>query len=431
MIGGMFKDLIAFRRDPLTFFEERGSQASEPLVKLSMGPYPVYLVTDPELIRPVLRADESVIDKGRLIYKLREVIGDSSMVISGERHRQRRAALHAQLSKGVASTFVPEICAAVRSQSAHLARQESFDAHRATAPLAVRIIAAILFGGGVLTPGDEATLVTALHLAEDDLAAEIFKLFPDLPWVRHRKKKKLKQAKDAMHFVVQKARKQAKRHSLIAALEELDLTEKEMSDEILLLLLAGHHTSGTAAAWILYHLATMPDVAEAVAREAAAMTGPDGEIEAGRLSQARVSMALVKETLRLYPSAYWLSRETRQKIELGGRRIPKGASLLISPWHMHRDPRNWDNPEEFRLDRDPKGAAYLPFGAGPRVCVGMALGLLELQLIALEFASAFRIHALDAEPPGRPIPAITIVPPPIRLSLTPRYLEQRRESEAA
>lgn len=417
MIKDMFLDLTSFRHDPLAFFEEKG-KANEPIVKLKMGPAPVYMVVDPKCIKPVLAAKEENIDKGKLIYKLREVIGDSSMVISGEPHKARRAAIHAQIAKGVTAEYVPSISAIIRRDIARACQKDTFDSHELTANLAVGIIASILFGEGVLSSGDEAVLVNALHLAEDDLAAEIFRIFPDLPWVKYRKKKRLKQAKKHMNFVVQKTRSQAKRHSLISALEKLNLTDKEMNEEILLLLLAGHHTSGTAAAWILYYLAINPDLCQQLRNEAFNCLNDDMEFDPGLLSNAPKSMAFVKEVLRLYPSAYWLSRETKTAMEIEGIKIPKKASILISPWHIHRDPRNWSKPEEFDITRDHKGNAYLPFGSGPRVCVGMTLGLLELQLIALEFASAVDLKC-HTKNPGRPIPAITIVPPKITLSADP------------
>lgn len=423
MIKDMFSDLTSFRHDPLSFFEEKG-KADESIVKLKMGPSPVYMVVDPKCIKPVLAAKEENIDKGKLIYKLREVIGDSSMVISGERHRARRAAIHSQIAKGVTTDYVPAISAIIRRDIARVCQKDTFDCHELTANLAVGIIASILFGEGVLSSGDEAVLVDALHLAEDDLAAEVFRILPDLPWVRYRKKKRLKQAKENMNFVVQKTRSEAKRHSLISALEKLDLTDKEMNEEILLLLLAGHHTSGSAAAWILYYLAREPDLCGQLRDEAYNCLNEDSEFDPKLLSQASTSIAFVKEVLRLYPSAYWLSRETKTPTEIDGVKIPKKASILISPWHIHRDPRNWSNPEEFDITRDHKGSAYLPFGSGPRVCVGMTLGLLELQLIALEFASAVDLKC-HTNNPGRPIPAITIVPPSITLSAEPAEINYR------
>ncbi|MFG1417149.1 cytochrome P450 [Xanthobacter sp. V0B-10] len=414
-----FSDLIAFQRDPLGFFLDRGCKAQDPLVPLSMGPYAVMLVADPTLIKPIMKAPEAEIDKGQLIYKLREIIGKSSMTLSGEAHRERRAALHAQLARGLASTYVPQISALTRHQAAVLAREEEFDAHHVTSRLTLRVICNILFGPDVLSAAEESILVESIKLVEDDLAADIFKVLPDLPWVGRRKKARMRHGRAMMMHVVQRAKERAGDASVLRALEDLNLTEEEMGDEVLLLLLAGHHTTGTAGAWLLHHLARDPKAAEAIAEEAISVSDSAGELVPDRLPHAARSLAFVREVLRLYPSAWWLSREVRQPLELGGRKLKAGTSLLISPWHMHRDPRNWDAPSEFRLDRSFGGPAYLPFGSGPRACVGMGVGLLELQILALEFAAAYELKALDGEV-GGPKPSITLVPPPLRLSLKPR-----------
>jgi len=417
-----FSDLVAFQRDPLNFFLERGSNATEALVPLSMGPYPVMLVADPTLIKPIMKAEEAEIDKGRLIYKLREIIGRSSMTLSGESHKARRAALHQQLARGLATSYVPQISALVRQQAAALAREELFDAHHATSRLTLRVICTILFGPNVLTRADENMLVEAIQLVEDDLAADIFKVLPDLPWVRRRKKARMQRGRDMMTFVVNRARAKASDASILRALEDLHLAPDEFGDEVLLLLLAGHHTTGTAAAWLLYHLACDPVLAARLADEAERVSDGAGEVIPGRLATAPVSLGFVREVLRLYPSAWWLSREIQRPLELAGRKLKRGTSLLISPWHLHRDPRFWEDPLVFNIERKFSGAAYLPFGAGPRTCVGMGVGMLELQLLALEFAAAYSLRPLGP-PPSGPKPSITLLPPSLPLRVEPRVRE--------
>ncbi|HJQ64496.1 MAG TPA: cytochrome P450, partial [Burkholderiales bacterium] len=260
-----FGDLPAFRRDPLQFFLQRGIEAKQPFVKLAMGFAPVYLVTDPTFIKPIMKASESDIDKGRLIQKLRNVIGQSSMVLSGEAHRQRRAVIHQQLARGVSSTYVRQLSAIIRHHAALLAREQVFDAHATTAPLALRMTSMILFGSRALSPGDESMLVEAVHMVEDDLAADMFRLLPDLPWVRRRKKQRLREGRQMMSLVINRARSKAAESSLLRALQTLNLSDDELNDEILLLFLAGHHTSGTAAAWLLYHLAGDAHLCTAIA----------------------------------------------------------------------------------------------------------------------------------------------------------------------
>jgi len=416
-----FSDISRFRRDTLAFFTEMGRTSREPLRRLNMGFAPVYLVTDPELTKLIFSAPEEEIDKGRLIYKLREIMGDSSFTLSGPRHRERRAAMHAQLARGLATSIAPSISALLRRYAAALATEPDFDAHRATAPLALRIISLLLFGPDALSPGDEALMVEAVNLIEDDLAAGMFQIIPDLPWVRARKKRKLAEGTSMMHFVVERARRNAKKDSLIRALEELQLSEKELNDEILLLFLAGHHTSGTAMAWLLYFLSIDPALRGAIAHEAASISDESGEINPQLLARTPIATAAAREVLRLYPPAYWLSREVKKPVTIAGRSLPAGTSLIVSPWHMHRDPRFWTEPETFRLDRDHlRNPAWTPFGVGPRVCVGMGVAMLELQLLALEFAAAFEMAVTSEVPAPTPTPRVTIVPPEIRIALKPR-----------
>jgi cytochrome P450 len=416
----LFSDVNAFRHDPLTLFMQKSRYTAMPLVKLNLGFKPVYLVTDPALIKPVMKAEEAQIDKGRLVQKLRTVIGKSSITMSGREHQERRAAIHQQLARGMMNIFVPEIASLIRQQAILLLQEKSFDAHGITAPLALRIITAILFGRDVLTRSDENALMEAVHVAEAEMADSLFRMLPRLPWTRYRKLKALRESRNLMSMVVNRVRVNAKSTSMLSALEKLGLSADDLRDEILLLLLAGHHTSGNAMAWILYFLATEPGLGEQVAHEAKSIVNEEGEIEALRLPRADLSLRIARETLRLYPPFYWLSREVKQPIELGGLKLSPGTSLIISTWQMQRDERFWESPEKFRLDRAYNSPAYLPFGTGPRACVGMGLGMLELQLFCLEMASAYEIQILSEVPAPLPQPAVTILPPAIKLSLIPR-----------
>jgi cytochrome P450 len=424
-----FSDLHAFRRDPLQFLLTRGNAASAPLEPLALGPYPVFLLTDPELIRPLLKADEQDADKGRLIRKLRPIVGLSSLVISGEEHRRRRAALHEHLAKGGAEKLIPQLSAEIRAVAAQLVREGSFNPHQVTAPLALRMICVAVFGRQVLSSGDEQALVAAVHAVEDELAQDMFRLMPS-PWTWIARRTRRAFARRAMSLVVQRLRTAAAETSALASLERLKLSDDDLRDEILTLLLAGHHTTGSTAAWVLYHLATEPGLMDAVAAEAAAASDRNGEIRPERLKHAPISLALVREALRLYPAAWWFSREIKRTIELGGRTLRPGTSVLISPWQLHRDPRSWDDPDAFRLDRAYTGRAYVPFGTGPRACIGMGVAMLELQLLALELAAAYRFENARPHPAPRPKAAVTLIPPEITIDIRLRDTRQAHASAA-
>ncbi|CCQ72902.1 putative Unspecific monooxygenase,cytochrome P450 superfamily [Magnetospira sp. QH-2] len=417
----MFSDLPAFRRDTLGFFLDKCKNATAPLEKLHVGPHPIYLVADPDLVKPVFNAPESEIDKGRLIYKMREVLGRSSLTLNGDEHKERRAAIHARLAKGMTTTYVPEISAIVRRYTMMAAQQGSFDAHGIGAPLALRVICDVLFGREALSRGDEAALVNTIKLVEDDVAEKIFRVFPDLPWVAKRKKEKLRQGREIMMQVVERARQKASDASILQGLLELNLDDEGLRDEILLIILAGHHTTGSAAAWIFYYMALYPDLVENLAKEAADIGDETGEIIPEKLYRdAPVSRAFANEVLRLFPSSYWMSRETMADVELGGMPVKAGTSLIICPWAFGRDPKFWDDPEEFRLDRSYANRAFVPFGAGPRVCVGGQLAMVELQLMALEFASAFEFTGVTPNPAPLPKPSLTLVPPRMEVTVKPR-----------
>lgn len=412
-----FSDLKAFRRDPLTFLLERGNGAPPGLVPLHLGLQPHYLVTDPDLARTILKTDARYIDKGRLVRKLRPFIGDSFLLSGGSEHVRRREVLHHQLARGVAQRYVPEMAALVRRAAAMLVRRRSFDAHEVTAPIALDMICVALFGHQSLTSGDRQALIGALKLIEDEIADEMFRAAPPPPWTYLARRRQRNAARQTMTFVVNKVRDGAAKSSVLHALAGLGLSDEQITDEILTALVAGHHTTGTTAAWLLFHLAREPGLADKVAAEARAICADSGELRPERLKEATASLGLVREVLRLYPAAWWFSRETRRAIELGGVEMGRGTSLIVSPWQLHRNPHFWNEPGRFDPARSHTGSAYMPFGAGPRVCVGMGVALLELQLLALEFCSAFHLTGVSPQSPGWPRASVTLIPPAIEIGI--------------
>ena len=123
-----FSDVNVFRHDPLKLFKKHSSPDAAPLVRLNLGPSPVYLVTDAALAKTVLKTDELSIDKGRLVHKLRTVIGTSSITLSGKEHPAVRVLIHQHLARGIMNDFVPQIAGLIRRQAALLVREFSFDA---------------------------------------------------------------------------------------------------------------------------------------------------------------------------------------------------------------------------------------------------------------------------------------------------------------
>lgn len=414
----MFSDLQRFRRDPLKHLVEVADGSTEALVRLRLGPRPIYLINDPSIVKGLLRMPEEEVDKGRLIRKLRSVIGDSIVVLSGSEHQRRRAVIHGLLGRGTIDGLVPAFCAEITRSAAEVVSEGTFDAHSLGSTIALRIMSVAAFGHHVLTAGDEHALVQAVQLIEEDLADEMFRVMPLLPWQALTRSRKRAHARQIMALIVSRVRDLSGDTSIMRAFTELNLSEQAIANEVLTLLLAGHHTTGAAIAWLIHAVASVPGLSEKLASEASRLTDDAGEIDPSRLGSAKVSFALVREVVRLYPSSWWFSRETKLPVEIAGKSLRRGTSLLLSPWVFHRSSRFWSEPDAFRLDRSYTSPAYIPFGVGPRTCVGMGLTLLELQLTALVLASAFDLRSITE--PGRPKPMVMLMPPPITLAIEPR-----------
>ncbi|HEY0213925.1 MAG TPA: cytochrome P450 [Paenirhodobacter sp.] len=200
----------------------------------------------------------------------------------------------------------------------------------------------------------------------------------------------------------------------------------EMVDQVAIFFLAGHETSASALAWALYLLATHPKWQDRVATEARSVL-PASAPDLSDLSQLRASRAVFRETLRLYPPVPMFVRESRCPVHFRGRSIAKGSQIVISPWHLHRHDRIWDNPDGFdpaRWDsengRAAARAAYIPFSTGPRVCPGAGFAMAEGPLLLSMILREFQITPVEGQVPV-PVAHLTVrARDGIRLHFTPR-----------
>jgi cytochrome P450 len=212
---------------------------------------------------------------------------------------------------------------------------------------------------------------------------------------------------------------------LFDLLSEAEPDPDRLADEVATFITAGHETTGVALFWMFYLVATTPGVQQRIAAEAAPLElGPDGAAEA--LAKLIHTRAVVQEALRLYPPAFTLVRQARGDDDAGGTRIPAGAVVMIAPWVLHRHRRLWDEPEKFEPVRflpgapSPDRCAYLPFGIGPRVCIGAQFALTEATLVLAAMVQAFHIECTDTAPVV-PVAIVTTQPdhPPL-FRLDPR-----------
>ncbi|GAA6157909.1 hypothetical protein NBRC116589_00830 [Ruegeria sp. HU-ET01832] len=176
----------------------------------------------------------------------------------------------------------------------------------------------------------------------------------------------------------------------------------EMVDQVAIFFLAGHETSASALAWALYLMALYPEWQDKLAAEARAVNLSD----ITEMSKLKLSRDVFRETLRLYPPVPMMVRETTCPQRFRDRDVPKGAQIVISPWHLHRHERLWDHPDEFDPNRwvtengkRCQREAFIPFSAGPRVCSGAGFAMIEGPLILTKLLQHFRLELIEGKTP--------------------------------
>ncbi len=183
------------------------------------------------------------------------------------------------------------------------------------------------------------------------------------------------------------------------------MSDRELLDEIMTLIIAGHETTASALTWTWYLLSQHP-AAMACMREEIRSLPADLPMTVESLQQLVYTRQVIDESLRLYPPGWVLTRKAIAADEIGGHVIDSGSHVFVSPYMVHRNPAFWPDPERFDPERFAPGAdegrhmcAYLPFGAGPRRCIGEQLAVLEMQIHFFVMAREFELGYLGDRPP--------------------------------
>jgi cytochrome P450 len=279
-----------------------------------------------------------------------------------------------------------------------------------------RVVAKTLFDAEVM--GDVAEIAEAFDTGIEEIARRIRRpvLVPD--WIPTRGNRRYGRAVARMdrlvYRIIDEHRDGRDRGDLLSALMRVEdeegrpMSREQLRDETITMLLAGHETTALALTWMWYLVSQHPEVAERLEAEVDALGGAPGVEDLPRLP---FTERVVKESLRLYPPAYSFGREAQEDDAIEGWPVAAGTTLFVFPWVLHRDPRFFPDPLRFAPDRwtadferDLPRLAYIPFGSGPRMCIGREFARMELVLIVAAIAQRFRIEwGVD-----RPIPMASI-----------------------
>jgi cytochrome P450 len=300
---------------------------------------------------------------------------------------------------------------------------QSVDVHEDMTALTLRIVARTLFDADVTTRIEQvARLGTEIQDFYYLRFASLRFLIPTwLPTPGNRRlAAATRRLDDVVYGIVRDRRQDEDRGDLLSMLLQardengLGMSERQVRDEVMTLLLAGHETTALTLTWAFLLLDRNPDARLRLEAELAAVLGAESP-SPDVVSALPYTQAIVNETLRLYPPAYVTGREAIRQTRVGGTAIPKGHIILISMYTTHRDARFFPEPDEFRPERWldglekrlPRGA-FIPFGMGSRMCIGAAFAMMEAVLLLATIARRWRFELVPAEIPTQP--SITLRP---------------------
>jgi cytochrome P450 len=410
------------------------------VVHLRLGPVRYVLVNHPDAVRHVLVENAKSYVKSKNYEGLKLVLGGGLVTSEGEAWKRKRKlaqpAFHRERIAAFAASMAEcthQMCDRWESRA-----PGGIDVHEEMMRLTFRIVGRTLFGSDI--EGEAQAVGNALAFLVRYTNEYVTSLVRLPTWVPTPSNLTFKRAMVTLDGLVARIVQERRRRGelgddllsmLLAARDDSGaaLTERELRDEILTIVLAGHETTANALAWTWWLLARHPQVAARMRAEVDGVVGDRAPTLADLPRLPTVARAL-DESMRLYPPVWAVEREAVVDDVIMGYAVPKGATVGISPYVLHRHPAFWEHPERFDPDRfDPESVAkrpkwvYLPFGGGPRTCIGASFAAMEAQIV---LAMVSRRFQLDVEP-GRkvePEPLVTLRP----LGGLPMRVRSRREA---
>ena len=421
--------LARFRQDQQVKTFETYARTYGDVVRIPFGGGQRFWLFNPDHIRQILVDEPESVCKAQAQKQVfGEFLGNGLVNSDGEFWKRQRKlatpAFHAKRIQAYAEKMMGYTNGMLQSWQAGA----TYDIAREMMNLTLSIVCDTLFSVNVKATADQigAAVTVTQNLANRKLAT----LFPLPMWIPTPQHRMERRAIHELHSLVdgfiqsRRATGEDRGDLLSMLLLAIDedrehgggqMTDLQARDEAMTLLIVGHETSANALAWTFYELARNPDVETRVRAELEAVLG--GRVPNMQdLRQLKFLDRVIKESLRLHPPAWIITREAAQDIELGDYRIPKGSMIEICTLVLHRDPRWFPEPERFLPERFEEGrendlpkGAYLPFGAGPRYCIGQMFAMMEIEIILAMVLGQFHLTLV----PGQdivPLPMVALRP---------------------
>jgi cytochrome P450 len=422
---GLISSLLYYRNfsaDPFGFVKERFAKYGDIYRVDNTDGSALYVIRKPEHIREVLATKSAKYRKQHSAFeRLSEILGDGLLTSDGDNwKRQRRLVqpgFHPDRLREYSTAMVEEAAAMAKVWSDGEVRDVSVDMMELT----MRVVARTLFSHRV---DEESEMVGRAMMQLQESFSSPTQFLPS--WIpvpaRTRAGKALADLDSVIYSLIAERRKENKSEkptdllqSLVDAVDEegdgKGLSEKELRDQLMTLFLAGHETTSNALTWTLYLLSQNPGAYKKLRDEVdSVLAGRPVSFE--DLESMPYGEQVIRESMRLYPPVAVMARKAHEDTEIGPYSVAAGSEVIAWLYLTHRDPSLYPNPEAFQPERftaeeqakRPK-MAYLPFGGGPRLCVGHAFAMLEARLI---LATIMQSVDFNLVPGHRVIPKLQI-----------------------
>jgi cytochrome P450 len=400
-------------------------------------PLQLYFVADPACIEEILVKKADCFRKDRTSRLLSRVIGNGLLINEGESWRRQRRLLQPAFHHRQLQSYAAVMVAAIERASATWQTGQVRNVHEDMMGVTMNIVAETLFGADVSANAGQVGRIISDLMEEFGRILGLAARYQPPAWVPTPSNRRLRASArkvDEMILGIIDARRRRPGDGgqddllslLIRARDEdgSSMTDAQVRDEAVTLFLAGHETTALALTYSLYLLATHPECQARLVDELDRVLGGRAP-GLGDLENLKYTDAVVLEAMRLYPPAWGMAREALIEVDIGGYHFPKGAEFVMSPWVLHHDQKNFDDPEVFKPERwDGDLAhrlprfAYFPFGGGPRVCIGNRFAMMEAKLVLAVAIQRFRFE-VTPETELTLLPSVTLRPRHgVRLRLT-------------
>ena len=413
---GNFKEMIS---DPLSYLTRIQKEEGN-LIYLSSPMADTYVVYDADGIKHILQDNNKNYRKGDLIKKLKPLFGDGLVTNEGDFWKKQRRLMQPAFNK----ERYGEIIAVITQCVADLLEQwenkykdgDEINISMEMNKLALRVVAKALFKTDI----EENIPVINQNLAF--VLSQMFKRFSNpvayaewLPIPGNLQEKRNIKELDKIIYGIIKAKKErgTKNGDILDMLMEVmdvetneRMTDKQIRDEVMTIIVAGHETTANAMSFMWYALVEHPEIISKVDDEAGKVASEDGVLRPENMRNAAYIRQVVQETLRLYPPPSVLQRETIEEDVVCGYHIPKKKNVMIPTFVVHRMKEYWGedaedfNPDRFvpeKMGQMPK-YAYLPFGGGQRLCIGDQFATFEMMIALLKISQKYRFERVSPEP---------------------------------